>query len=61
MSRKKHYPLLPGKEHAPVETVNIPRLEYESLREIVHLHEQLLKLVRERLPDVHEKFVATKK
>ena len=50
--KPKHYPILPGKEHPHSDTVTISRLEYESLKEIARLHEQLLGLVEQKLPEV---------
>ena len=53
MNRHKKYPL--DSHHHP-ETITIPRWEYDSLREIARLHEQLLGLVEKKLPDVHKSF-----
>ena len=51
--REKRYPLDP---HGNNEKVTIPRWEYNSLKEIARLHAELLKLVEEKLPEVHSKF-----
>lgn len=58
MARHKKYPL---DSHHQSDTVTIPRWEYDSLREIARLHEQLLGLVEKKLPDVHTAFREGKK
>ena len=50
---KKTYPLDP---HGDNDKITIPRWEYKALKEIARLHEELLRLVEEKLPEVHSKF-----
>ena len=50
----KHYPV-----HSHSDMVRIPRWEYDSLREIARLHEKLLGMVEQKLPDVFKTFKAS--
>ena len=54
MKTDKRYPV-----HSHSDMVRIPRWEYDSLREIARLHQQLLGLVEKKLPDVHKAFKAS--
>ena len=56
MTKQKHYPLVPGKEHPHNDTVTISRMEYDTLREIARLHEMLLNRVEKVLPEVRADF-----
>ncbi|MBR4407393.1 MAG: hypothetical protein IKT27_03670 [Clostridia bacterium] len=53
MSRLKKYPISP---HGDADTVVVPKWEYDSLREIAKLHEDLLERVRVKLPTVYTDF-----
>lgn len=51
MTRNRHYPV-----HSHDGMVTIPRWEYDSLREIAKLHQKLLDLVEQKLPEVRGSF-----
>lgn len=51
MTRNKNYPV-----HTHDGMVTIPRWEYDSLREIAKLHQKLLDLVEQKLPEVRGSF-----